>query len=64
MHYKLLPTDQAISADLYSQQVERAQQALMKKEPVLFNRKCVLFLDDNAKHHVASVARYIIWRFG
>ena len=57
VHYELLTTGQAITGDLYSQQLERVQQALRLKEPALVNRKGVLFLHDNARPHVARVVR-------
>lgn len=64
VHYELLPTGQTVTADLYSQQLERVQQALQQKEPALVNRKGVLFLHDNARPHVARVARETIRRLG
>ncbi|GFU63328.1 histone-lysine N-methyltransferase SETMAR [Trichonephila clavipes] len=60
VHYELLPTDQTVTADLNSQQLERVQQALHQKEPELVNRKGVLLLHDNARPHVARVARKTI----
>ena len=54
VHYELLPMGQTVTGDLYSQQLERVQQALHQKEPALVNRKGVLFLHDNARPHVAS----------
>ena len=39
VHYELLPTGQMVTALLYSQQLERVQQALRQKEPALVNRK-------------------------
>ena len=56
--------DQAITVDLYSQQLERVQQALRLKELVLVNRKGVLFLHDNARPHVARVVRDTIQQLG
>ncbi|KAF2360180.1 Transposase type 1 [Trinorchestia longiramus] len=57
VHYELLPTGQTVTRDLYSQQLERVQQALRQKEPALVNRKCVLFLHDNTRPHVVPVVR-------
>ena len=62
VHYELLPPGQTVTALLYSQQLERVQQALRQKEPALVNRKGVLFLQDNARPHVARVARDTIQR--
>ena len=64
VHYELLPTDQTITRDLYSQQLERVQQALHQKELELVNRKGVLFLHDNARLHVARVVRDTIQQLG
>ena len=57
VHYELLPTGQTVTGDLYSQQLERVQQALSQKDSALVNRKGVLFLHDNARTHVARVVR-------
>ncbi|GFW98500.1 histone-lysine N-methyltransferase SETMAR [Trichonephila clavipes] len=64
VHYELLPTGQTVTVDLYSQQLERIQQALHQKEPTLVNRKGVLLLHDNARLHVVRVARNTIQRLG
>ena len=64
VHYELLPTGQTITGDLYSQQLERVQQALRQKEPALVNRKGILFLHDNARPHVARVVRDTIQQLG
>ncbi|GFY53729.1 histone-lysine N-methyltransferase SETMAR [Trichonephila inaurata madagascariensis] len=39
VHYELLPTGQTVTANLYSQQLERVQQALHPNETALVNRK-------------------------
>ncbi|GFW16292.1 histone-lysine N-methyltransferase SETMAR [Trichonephila clavipes] len=64
VHYELLPTGQTVTVDLYSQQLERVQQALYQKDPALDNRKGVLLLHDNARSHVTRVARNTIQRLG
>src|SRR5215813_10583479 len=51
---------QMVTADLYSQQLERVQQ----KEPALVNHKGVLFLHYNAGPHVMRVTMNTIQRFG
>ncbi|GFU73232.1 histone-lysine N-methyltransferase SETMAR [Trichonephila clavipes] len=60
VHYELLPTGHAVTADLYSLQLERVQKALHQKEPALVSRKGVLLLHDNARPHVVRVARNMI----
>ncbi|GFX93925.1 histone-lysine N-methyltransferase SETMAR [Trichonephila clavipes] len=64
VHYELLLTGQTVTEDLYSQQLERVQQAMHQKEPALVNRKGVLVLYDNARLHVTRVARNTIQRLG
>ncbi|GFY56452.1 histone-lysine N-methyltransferase SETMAR [Trichonephila inaurata madagascariensis] len=64
VQYELRPTGQTVTADLYSQQLERVQQALHQKEPALVNRKGALLLHDNARPHVERVARNTIQRLG
>jgi [histone H3]-lysine36 N-dimethyltransferase SETMAR len=64
VHYELLRPGQTITGALYSTQLERVHQALKQKEPALVNRRGVLFLHDNARPHVARVARDTIQRLG
>ena len=64
VHYELLPMGQTVTGDLYSQQLERVQQALRQKEPALVNRKGVLFLHDNARPHVTQVVWDTIQQLG
>jgi len=64
VHYELLPPGQTITADLYSQQLQRVHRALRQKKPALLNRKNVLFLHDNAKPHVAKRTRETIQQLG
>jgi len=54
VHYQLLPPGQTITADLYSQQLQRVHRALRQKEPALVNRKGVLVFHDNANPHMAK----------
>ncbi|GFY59949.1 histone-lysine N-methyltransferase SETMAR [Trichonephila inaurata madagascariensis] len=55
---------QTVTEDLYSPQLERVQQALHQKDTALVNRKDVLLLHDNARLHVARVARNTIQQPG
>ena len=64
VHYELLPTGQTITGDLYSQQLEHAQQALRQKEPSLVNRKGILFFHGNTRPHVVRVVRDTIQQLG
>jgi len=47
VHYELLPSGQTITANVYSDQLRRVHQSLLKKQPALVNHKGVLFLHDN-----------------
>ncbi|GFY73599.1 histone-lysine N-methyltransferase SETMAR [Trichonephila inaurata madagascariensis] len=51
-----------VTVNLYSQQLERVQQALHQKEPAQVNRIGVRLLPDNARPHVVRVARNTIQR--
>ncbi|GFX25469.1 histone-lysine N-methyltransferase SETMAR [Trichonephila clavipes] len=64
VHYELLPKGQMVIADIYSQQLEHVHPALNQKELALVNQKGVLLLHDNARPHVARVARNTIQRLG
>ncbi|GFY35292.1 histone-lysine N-methyltransferase SETMAR [Trichonephila clavipes] len=64
VHYELQPTGQTVTGDLYSQQLERVQQALHQKEPALVNGKGIMLLHDNARPRVAQMARNTIQRLG
>lgn len=55
IHYEFLPKGQTVTAELYSMQLDRVHQSLLQKQPGLVNRKRVIFLQDNARPHVAKV---------
>lgn len=54
VHHELLKAGETITADVYCQQLQRASQALLNKQPALVNRQQVLLLQDNAPAHVAK----------
>lgn len=62
VQYELLQTGQTVTAELYSQRLERVKQAL-QQDPALVNRKSVLFLHNNDRPHVTRVDRNTIQRF-
>ena len=47
---------ETINANKYCEQLVRVQENLLKKQPALANRRKVLFLQDNARPHVAKMA--------
>ena len=55
LYFELLNHKETITAELFSQQSDRLQAALVKKRPVLINRKGALLLHDNARPHVAKI---------
>ena len=55
IHYEFLKTGETINADKYCEQLVRVQENLLKKQPALVNRRQVLFLQDNARPHVARI---------
>ncbi|XP_015438307.1 PREDICTED: histone-lysine N-methyltransferase SETMAR-like [Dufourea novaeangliae] len=55
LHYELLPTNQTITSEVYSAQLERLDRALREKEPALINRKGVILHHDNARSHTARI---------
>lgn len=63
-HYELLPTDQIMTVDQYSQQMERVKQALKQMGTSLVNHKGVMFLYENPSPHVERVVRDTIWQLG
>ena len=55
IHYEFLKTGETINANKYCEQLVRVQENLLKKQPALVNRRQVLFLQDNARPHVAKI---------
>ena len=57
IHYELLPYGQTLNSDLYCQQLDRLNAALMQKRPSLINRGRIVFHQDNARPHTSLVTR-------
>ncbi|XP_053206260.1 histone-lysine N-methyltransferase SETMAR-like [Panonychus citri] len=55
VHFELLPEGQAINAEVYCQQLDRLNEKLSTERPSLVNRKGVIFHQDNARPHTASL---------
>jgi len=64
IHYEYLETGQTITSMLYCEQLQRVQEALIKKQPSLINRKKVIFLQDNVKPQTAKISRERISELG
>ena len=54
VYCELLPTNTTVTAELYCQQLERVNQALLEKRPTTVLTR---FLHDNARPHVAKMTR-------
>lgn len=57
VHYELLPPGKTINSDFYCEQLDRLNQKIQKKRPELFNRKGIVFHQDNARPHTALTTR-------
>ena len=57
IHYELLPNGQTIDAQVYCAQLDRLAEKILEKRPSLANRKGVIFHQDNARPHTASLTR-------
>ena len=54
IHWEFVPNGRAVNAELYSQQMERIGEILIRRYPALINRNIVLLQQDNAKLHNAQ----------
>ncbi len=64
LSFDLLDNNQIITAEVYAQQLQRLQEALLAKRPALVNRKGVILLHHNARPHVAEMIREKIRELG
>ena len=55
IHFELLPEGQTINAQVYCEQLDRLNEKLLVQRPYLVNRKGVIFHQDNARPHTASL---------
>jgi histone-lysine N-methyltransferase SETMAR len=52
--YELLGPNKTINSEVYCQQLDRVNECLKEKRPLLVNRKGVVFHQDNARPHVTK----------
>ena len=64
VYWELLEPNTTITADLYSNQLDRLKEALVKSRPSLVNRKGVILHHDNAKPHTARLTQQKIKELG
>ena len=64
IHFEVLEMGQTVTSDIYCQQLDRLQQALITKRPSLVNRKGVVLLHDNARPHTARLTQQKIRSLG
>jgi len=57
VHWELLPPNSTVDSNVYCQQLDIVNYALLKKYPALVNRRRVLLLHDNARPHVSKVTQ-------
>jgi histone-lysine N-methyltransferase SETMAR len=57
IYYELLPYGQTLNSELYCDQLDRLNAAIEQKRPALFNRKGIMFQQDNARPHTSLVTR-------
>jgi len=63
-YFELLDIHETINANVYSQQLQRLNEVLLQKRPVLANQKGVILLHDNSRPHVAKLTEQKIEQFG
>jgi histone-lysine N-methyltransferase SETMAR len=64
IYFELLDINQTVTADVYSQQLQRLNEVLLLKRPALANQKGVILLHDNSRSHVAKLTQQKIEQLG
>lgn len=64
IYWELLPPNQMLTEDLYSQQLERLQAVMQQRRPELCGQHKVLFNHSNAKPHTGAVIQRKIMDIG
>ena len=60
IYFELVPNGVGITADIYSEQLEKVYAVLAQRYPALINRGKILIQQDNARPHVARKTRQTI----
>jgi histone-lysine N-methyltransferase SETMAR len=64
IYFELLDINQTITANVYSQQLQRLNEVLSQKRLALANQKAVILLHDNSRPHVAQLTQQKIEQLG
>lgn len=62
--FELLPRNQTINSNVYTQQLDSLNQSIAQKRPELVNRKRVVFHHDNARPHTSLITRQKLLELG
>ncbi|KAK1137736.1 hypothetical protein K0M31_002230 [Melipona bicolor] len=64
LYFELMPQNQTINSNVYVEQLDKLNDAIEEKRPVLSNRKGVVFHHDNARPHTSLVTRQKLLELG
>ncbi len=64
IYFELLDINETITADVYSQQLQRLNEVLLQKRPTVANQKDVILLHGNSRSHVAKLPQQKIEQLG
>jgi histone-lysine N-methyltransferase SETMAR len=64
IYFELSDINLTITANVYSQQLQRLNEVLSQKRPALANQKAVILLHDNSRPHVAQLTQQKIEQLG
>lgn len=64
IYYELLKYGETVNTERYCNQLEKLNEAVKEKRPVLANRKGIVFLHDNARPHTAIKTQKKLNDFG
>ncbi len=64
IYFELLDINETVTANVYSQQLQRLNEVLLQKRPALGNQKCVILLHGNSRSHVAKFTQQKIEQLG